>query len=508
MKLPQWAMVTLLASLLAACQPPRPVTAVSETGNWPDHLALARSGRLEIAIRPARQLQTLPGIVARVSFTLTGENLPQLPPLDIWRSQFQDNQAVAYWNSLLPGPVHIAVALLDRDERKLGTAAGATVIETGKTARLELTLTAQTGAAAIAINPTAWGEPPASVSLAFTAVSPYSWQPAPPMAIARAGHSAVMVRGELFVVGGDFNDEIERFDPLTRSWLPQFLPNNPAIAHPIAAAGVLREQILVVGRDQEFSNQIEITAPYFINPFALPSLTVSEAPSSNISGNRHLTDLLTPRTAVGVASDQDQLYVLGGVSRRVPSRGLAYVFVTFDLLEVLSGQTSQWSRKANMPTARGSLGTAFLAGKLYAAGGFLYLGNSATDPVLGTTNGVSAESARMEPLATLEAYDPKTDTWTSLASMPTPRRSLALVASAGRLWALGGVAADGRVLATVESYDPLMNTWRSEPPMLQARALLAAVRLTDGSILAIGGLGSDGRPLRNVDAFNIEALSQ
>jgi kelch-like protein 18 len=57
-------------------------------------------------------------------------------------------------------------------------------------------------------------------------------------------------------------------------------------------------------------------------------------------------------------------------------------------------------------------------------------------------------------LATVEAYTPSTNSWATVASIPTARDGLAAVVSAdGRIFAIGGY--DGRnELTTAEAYTP------------------------------------------------------
>src|SRR5690242_17466612 len=62
----------------------------------------------------------------------------------------------------------------------------------------------------------------------------------------------------------------------------------------------------------------------------------------------------------------------------------------------------QWTRMAPMPTKRNGLAAVTMGGTVYAVGG-----------------------SQGSPVATLEAYDPATNSWTSKMSMPTPRGALA-----------------------------------------------------------------------------------
>lgn len=341
----------------------------------------------------------------------------------------------------------------------------------------------------------------ALLGLAFGDVPPQSWLPAPPLAIARAAHSLVPMGGALYAIGGDFNDLIERYDPIQRTWTPRRIPNQSSIAHPIGQAAALRNRIVMVANDREYLGAPEITAPIFFDPESLGAFAAFESPAWSSFGN-----LVAPRTAAGVVSDGETLYVLGGSSKRYDGTPQGYVWVDLPLVEALSARTQQWHLAAPMPTSRGSLGAAMLGGKIYAAGGFRWLGTPGKDSYLGTW-GVNANAgASMQALTAFEVYDPLTDTWATRSAMPTARHSLALVASSDRLYALGGAGSDGRALATVESYDPATDTWRAEPPMGNARALLAATALSDHLLVAAGGMDAAGRPLRTVEAFNPEVL--
>lgn len=99
-----------------------------------------------------------------------------------------------------------------------------------------------------------------------------------------------------------------------------------------------------------------------------------------------------------------------------------------------SGSTA-WSTKLPMPTPRKALGVATGSnGKIYAIGG-----ENATNY-----------------LATVEVYDPATNTWVRATSMPTTRNALgATAATSGKIYAMGGYNSTG-YLKTVEEYDPVV----------------------------------------------------
>lgn len=59
-------------------------------------------------------------------------------------------------------------------------------------------------------------------------------------------------------------------------------------------------------------------------------------------------------------------------------------------------------------------------------------------------------------------------------------------ASNGRIYAIGGYGASGRV-ATVEEYDPAINTWRTRARMPTARNSRGVAVASNGKLYAIGG---------------------
>src|SRR5256886_59907 len=134
-----------------------------------------------------------------------------------------------------------------------------------------------------------------------------------------------------------------------------------------------------------------------------------------------------------------------------------------------------WTTKASMPTARWGLGGGVVNGIVYAVGG----------------------AGWSTVLATVEAYDPATNTWTTKAPMPTARRTAVGVVN-GTLYAVGGWS--GSWVATVEAYDPATNTWTTKAPMPTARGAVA-VGVVNGNLFAVGG--SNGSVyLTTVEAYD------
>jgi hypothetical protein len=159
--------------------------------------------------------------------------------------------------------------------------------------------------------------------------------------------------------------------------------------------------------------------------------------------------------------DHPGLVALGGYLYFVG--GEAGAHLVRDVLRYDPG-ADRWTPVAPLPAPRAQYAAVALASRIYVVGG------------VSTVAGAGRETW---------AYDPAADRWiTGLAPIPTERNHLAAVAFEGRVWAIGGRV--GSNLATVESYDPASDTWRTEPPLaLPQGALTAAV--VDGRIHVVGG---------------------
>jgi len=118
-----------------------------------------------------------------------------------------------------------------------------------------------------------------------------------------------------------------------------------------------------------------------------------------------------------------------------------------------TGTGSAWTRYADLPDFRFLFGTAEAGGKLYAAGGYGF-------------------GAYPNDLATVQAYDPATDTWTTRAPMSTARYGSAAATINGLIYVVGGIQ-DVYMLGTLEVYDPVTDTWTTKAPMPTPRAMLS-----------------------------------
>jgi N-acetylneuraminic acid mutarotase len=143
---------------------------------------------------------------------------------------------------------------------------------------------------------------------------------------------------------------------------------------------------------------------------------------------------------------------------------------------------SAWTRKADMPSARGAGAAATYNGRLYVFGG--------------ERNGVSVTD--------VASYDPIADSWISHAPMLTPRNHIGAAEVRGKIYVVGGRPLN---LANNEMFDPVSETWTVKRPMPTGRSGLAAAAV--GSyVYVFGGEGNFASPLgtfRENEAYDVDA---
>lgn len=174
----------------------------------------------------------------------------------------------------------------------------------------------------------------------------------------------------------------------------------------------------------------------------------------------------TKRTEVAAGALDGKIYVVGGFEK--PSFGNVMNLAITPSLEVYDPATDRWTPKAPLPVGLHHVGIGVVGRRLYVIGGYTQSGFSVWNPV-----------------ATVYAYDPATDTWTDRAPMPTARGALSVTEHDGKLYAIGGYDRKANN-AQVEVYDPVHDVWATRAPLPTPRDHLATATVA-GKIYAIGG---------------------
>lgn len=188
---------------------------------------------------------------------------------------------------------------------------------------------------------------------------------------------------------------------------------------------------------------------------------------------RRLAPLSSPRGSVGVAEVDGKIHVFGGRPRDPTPLALH---------EVYDPAANRWTKMAPMPIARDHMGVLVMDGKIHIIGGRT---NTPTDNA-----------------AEHDVYDPRTDKWSKAAPIPTPRSGGAAVNYAGLLIYAGGECrkrdpnapfGGGQDFDEVQGYDPKIDSWRSLAELPGARqafggATVGSAAYFPGGTLRCGGL--------------------
>ena len=173
-----------------------------------------------------------------------------------------------------------------------------------------------------------------------------------------------------------------------------------------------------------------------------------------------------PAVFAGTAAGRDgKIYVISGSK--------SYDVSLTNAVRIYNPEADTWSSGAPIPTARTSPGIAVGPdGTIYVAGG-LDAGNRKD---------------------ALEAYSPLSNTWKILKPLPTPRDAPAAAAARGkdgkiRIYIMGGRDRKkrGAGMSVVEAYDPISCTWATMAPMPINLHAHSATIGPDGKIYVIGG---------------------
>uniref|UniRef100_A0A8C8J355 Kelch-like protein 3 n=1 Tax=Oncorhynchus tshawytscha TaxID=74940 RepID=A0A8C8J355_ONCTS len=219
------------------------------------------------------------------------------------------------------------------------------------------------------------------------------------------------------------------------------------------------------------------------------------------SDQRHLikTDRTRPRTPISLPK---VMIVVGGQAPKAIRSVECYDF-----------KEDRWYQVADLPSRRCRAGVVFMAGRVYAVGGFngslrvrtvdVYDGvrdqwttvpsmqerrSTLGSAVLGD---LAFSSPSFPPsisgLSSVEAYNYKTNEWMFVAPMNTRRSSVGVGVVDGKLYAVGGYdGASRQCLSTVEEYNPVSNQWGYMADMSTRRSG-AGVGVLSGQLYAAGG---------------------
>lgn len=255
--------------------------------------------------------------------------------------------------------------------------------------------------------------------------------------------------GKLYIFGGlapawTPKGLVYEYDPATDEWTKK--KNMPVAAHHVAVTES-NGKIYVMGG---------FTKPKSGPTAWVPIDNAWEYDPANDTW-KALAPLPTKRGSPTAATVNGKIYVIGGATTNEgaketgihPARPHRVVGTN----EVYDPATNTWETRSPMPTARNHVAVGVVNGKIYVIGGRL-------------GSGFIGRAANTD---TVEGYDPATDQWSAtLNRMPTPRSALAYGTYKGKIYVAGGELQTAYMAAAfraVEAYDPATNSWSSLPPL-------------------------------------------
>jgi hypothetical protein len=248
----------------------------------------------------------------------------------------------------------------------------------------------------------------------------------------------VRVGNRFYLVGGRGTRPVEIFDPVTGRWATGATP--PVEMHHFQAVEY-DGRIYVVGA---------LTGGWPAEP-PIPDVYVYDPASDRWSTGPSIP-ADRRRGAAGAVAHDGQIYVVAGIQNGHTDGHVAW-------LDAFDPRTGEWRRLADAPRARDHFHAAVIDGKLYAAGGRL----SSAAPGEGFVHTIPE----------VDVYDLRSGTWSTLqasANLPTPRAGSSTGVLNGHLVVIGGEsAAQQPGHAEVEALNPDTQRWITLAPLVQGR---------------------------------------
>ncbi|WP_310584524.1 NPCBM/NEW2 domain-containing protein [Deinococcus sp.] len=307
-----------------------------------------------------------------------------------------------------------------------------------------------------------WGDAKVTcgnVPSGFGTVLDYKDMTAQPYGVSEA--QGVALNNQLYVFGGF--DVLKGFTPTSRAYRYDLAQNIWTMLAAMPAGGVTNAGITTDGR--------------FI--YYAGGNTPDSSGNGQVFGSRRVyrydpfSDSYSRLPDLPADLGAGQLQQVGG---KLHSFGGLDATRTIDLAShhvlSLTEANATWTPAAPLPQPRNNLGSAVLNGKIYAIGG-----QTGIDAGLVTHSSVYA-------------YDPGTDAWSTLSSLPFGRGHISnsTFVMAGRVVVVGGETGHVVPVSDVSAYDPVTNSWQALTPLPERRASAVAAATDNQHIYITSGI--------------------
>jgi Kelch motif protein/galactose oxidase-like protein len=336
------------------------------------------------------------------------------------------------------------------------------------------------------------------------------------MTLARAGHTATLLRsGKVLVAGGatDSNTQVtssaELYDPATESWT---VTGSMKSARTLHAAVLLRSgKVLVTGGYAPLEGGAMSPATPFgamasaevydpdsgiwtetstmpvpsaaLTAIVLRSGNVFVAPGRGSQGDVAPAELYDPVSqSWSVIGNLIKPFHVGSATL-LPSGKVLVISGRSETAQIYDPATGAWGLTGRMITIREwHTATLLPSGKVLVVGG-----------------------SRGDSISSAEIYDPATDVWTSTRPMTTRHYEAAdaTLLGFGRVLVAGGGSGDPGPSAvdSVDLYDPATARWTASGVMAEARTVFTATLLPSGAVLFAGGYGVGDRDFSSAEIY-------
>jgi N-acetylneuraminic acid mutarotase len=291
-----------------------------------------------------------------------------------------------------------------------------------------------------------------------------AWITKAPMPTARAGLGVVTVNGKIYAIGGMNNDSYlgvnEEYDPVTDKWTTKApMPT----ARSGFAIAVYRDRIYTFGgttgnSSSDSSGFTGVTEVY--TPGADTWTTKSSMPN--------------PRADLSASVIDGKIYLIGG-KKYV---GHDPYYEECNINEAYDPGSDSWTNKTVIPIATFGYASAVIDKKIYIVGGGVQFW----------------EKWDLTSVDANQIYDAENDYWTNGVTFVPSLSYMAASTTSGidayeRVYVVGGFSSEGYSNST-HVFNPKTNSWSTVFPMPTPRIYLGLVTLND-VLYAIGGYTDD-----------------